>query len=161
MAINVREADDPIGNNRFTPVRFTLPVEAVPPREQMRRVGGLARRWQREPALRSSNTIASVLNRLPPAATTALFGSMLKGVDLVATNVPGFVHPVYLAGAEVLAHYAFPPPSGAACGIAFMSHGTSGCVGVTIDADAIPDPHILLECLEAGFAEVLASAGEQ
>lgn len=161
MPVNVREADDPLGNNRFTPVRFTLPVEAVPPRVQMRKLGILARRWQREPALRSSDAIATVLNLLPAAATTALFGSMLKGVDLVATNVPGFDRRVYLAGAEVLAHYAFPPPSGAACGIAFMSHGGTGCVGVTIDADAIPEPDILFECLEAGFAEVVASAGEE
>ena len=110
---------------------------------------------------KSSNVIAGVLNRLPAAATTALFGSMLKGVDLVATNVPGFRRRVYLAGAEVIAHYAFPPPSGAACGIAFMSHRNTGCVGVTIDAEAIPDPDVLRECLEAGFTAVLASAREE
>lgn len=161
MPVNLREADDSIGNNRFTPVRFTLPVEAVEPREQMRRLGAIARRWRAEPALKSSNVIAGVLNRLPAGATTALFGSMLKGVDLVATNVPGFTKRVYLAGAEVIAHYAFPPPSGAACGIAFMSHRNTGCVGVTIDAEAIPEPDVLRACLEAGFAEILASAGKE
>jgi hypothetical protein len=97
---------------------------------------------------------------MPPAATTALFGSMLKGVDVVATNVPGLSGRVHLAGAEVLAHYAFPPTSGAACGIAFMSHGDRGCVGVTVDVDAIPDPETLRKCLEAGFARVLAISEE-
>jgi hypothetical protein len=161
MPINLRRADDSLGNNRFTPVRFVLPVAACPPREQMRRLGAIARAWRREPALPASHAIAGVLNRLPAAATTALFGSMLKGVDLVATNVPGFRQRVYLAGAEVIAHYAFPPPSGAACGIAFMSHRATGCVGVTVDIDAIPEPDVLRDCLEAGFAAVLASAREE
>jgi WS/DGAT/MGAT family acyltransferase len=161
MPVSLRGDEDTIGNNRFAPARFTLPIEAATPREHMARLGAIARRWRREPALGSSNVIAGALNRLPPAATTAVFGSLLKGVDLVATNVPGFRERVYLAGAEVLAHYAFPPPSGAACGIAFMSHGDRGCVGVTIDADAIPDPQLLRECLAAGFADVLASAAEE
>jgi WS/DGAT/MGAT family acyltransferase len=156
MPVNLRADDDPIGNNRFTPVRFTLPVTGDGPVDRMHQLGLLARRWRREPALPISDIIAGGLNRLPVAATTALFGSMLKGVDLVATNVPGLTGRVYLAGAEVLRHYAFPPPSGAACGIALMSHADRACIGMTIDTAAVPDPDLLSECLQEGFAEVLS-----
>jgi WS/DGAT/MGAT family acyltransferase len=157
MPINLRAADDPAGGNRFTPVRFVLPIADDDPMAQMQRIGALARRWRHEPALSASDAIAATLNRLPVVATTALFGSMLKGVDLVATNVPGLAGPTYLAGAEVLAHHAFPPPSGAACGIAFMSHGAHGCIGITVDTAAVPDPATLRDCLVDGFATILTT----
>jgi diacylglycerol O-acyltransferase / wax synthase len=156
MPVNLRSDDDPIGNNRFTPVRFTLPITEGGPVDRMHQLGELARRWRREPALPISDVIAGALNRLPVVATTALFGSLLKGVDLVVTNVPGFTGRVYLAGAEVLRHYAFPPPSGAACGIALLSHVDRACIGITIDTAAVPDADLFSECLQEGFAEVLA-----
>ena len=40
--------------------------------------------------------LADVLNRLPTDATTGIFGSMLRGVDFVTSNVPGPPIPVYL-----------------------------------------------------------------
>jgi WS/DGAT/MGAT family acyltransferase len=155
MPINRRRDGDPSGNNRFTPVRFTVPLTSEGPVARMRRLGELARRWRSEPALPVSDVIAGVLNRLPVVTTTAVFGSMLKGVDFVATNVPGLTDRVYLAGAEVLRHYAFAPPSGAAVSIALTSHGDVGCVGITADPDAIPDTDVFSECLQLGFAEVL------
>jgi hypothetical protein len=158
MPINLRATDDTLGNNRFTPVRFALPIGVADPVERMHQLGELARKWRAEPALPVSNIIAGVLNRLPVAATTAVFGSMLKGVDLVVTNVPGLPTPVYLAGAEVLRHYAFAPPSGAACAIALMSHGDQACIGVNVDASAVPDPDVFTDCLRQGFHEVLAGA---
>jgi WS/DGAT/MGAT family acyltransferase len=156
MPVNLRREDDEVGHNRFTPVRFALPVGDDGPAERMRRLGEIARRWRREPALPVTDVIAGALNRLPVAATTALFGSMLKGVDFVATNVPGLTGPVHLAGTKVIRQYGFPPPSGAACGIALLSHGSHACVGVTIDTAAVPDPEVLGDSLRQGFAEVLA-----
>lgn len=143
------------GNNRFTPVRFTIPLTDEGPAARVRRLGELARRWRSEPALPISDVIAAALNRLPVVTTTAVFGSMLKGVDFVATNVPGIPDRVFLAGAEVLRHYAFAPPSGAAVSVALTSHGTVGCVGITADLDAVPDADVLSECLQLGFAEIL------
>lgn len=156
MPVNLRREDDGAGSNRFTPVRFAVPGGDDDPSERMRRLGEIARRWRREPALPVSDVIAGALNRLPVSATTALFGSMLKGVDFVATNVPGIAKPVHLAGAEVVRHYGFPPPSGAACGIALLSHRDQACIGVTVDTTAVPDPGVLGACLRDGFAEVLA-----
>ncbi|WP_116998517.1 wax ester/triacylglycerol synthase domain-containing protein [Desertimonas flava] len=160
MPVNLRRDDDPVGNNRFTPVRFALPITDEAPVDQMHRLGEIARRWRREPAVPLSDIIAGALNRLPVVATTSLFGTMLKGVDLVATNVPGLTGRAYLAGAEAIAHYAFPPPSGAACGIAFLSHRDRGCVGITIDTAAVHDPDVLRDCVHDGFRAVLA-AGSQ
>ena len=155
MPINLRRDGDGLGNNRFTPVRFTLPIATLDPVDRMRELGHLARNWRKEPALPLTDLIAGVLDRLPVVATTTLFGSMLKGVDFVATNVPGPTTRSYLAGAEVVSEYGFAPPSGAAFSVALFSHLDRCCIGINADAEAVPDVDVLADCLADGFDEVL------
>jgi diacylglycerol O-acyltransferase len=158
MPVNRRRAGDDLGNNRFTPVRFALPITELDPAERIRAIGGLTRRWRREPALPATEMIAGALNRLPAAMTTSVFGAMLTAIDLVATNVPGLPGRSYLAGAEVLSQYAFAPTSGAAFSIALVSHGGECCVGVNTDTAAVTDPALLVDCLRQGFDEVVVLA---
>jgi len=156
MPINLRKPGDTLGNNRFVPARLTIPIDAVDAAQRMQRMGALSRRWRSEPSLPLSNTIAGVLNRLPIAMTTAVFGGMLKAIDFVATNVPGLTHRVYLAGAEVTREYAFAPPSGAALAVALLSHGDQCCIGINIDTTAVPDADVLVACVREGFDDVLS-----
>jgi lactate dehydrogenase-like 2-hydroxyacid dehydrogenase len=95
---------------------------------------------------------------LPSPAVTQVFGSMLRNVDFVATNVPGLPVPAYLAGAELLRQYAFAPPSGAALNVALLSHVGHCCIGVNIDRAAIADPDLLVSCLQEGFDEIIVHA---
>jgi diacylglycerol O-acyltransferase len=80
---------------------------------------------------------------------------MLKHVDLVSTNVPGFRQPVYLAGARVDRLYALAPLMGAAVNVALVSHGERCCIGITSDAAGVHDPDHLAECLAHGIDEIL------
>lgn len=59
---------------------------------------------RREPPLPVSDVIVTALTRLPVVATTGLFGAVLKGVDLVATNGPGLTGRVHLAAAATVGH---------------------------------------------------------
>jgi diacylglycerol O-acyltransferase / wax synthase len=129
-------------------------VGIVDPAERIREVGRLIRAWREEPSLRFSDTLAAGLNRLPPAAVTSVFGSMLKHVDFVATNVPGPPSPVYMAGAKLLRQYAFAPLTGAPINVALVSYGSLGCVGINADAGAIGDIAALGTAMRDGFAEV-------
>ena len=156
MPINTRRSSDPAGSNRFTPARFTLPISTVDVGDRMRQLGALARGWRAEPSLPLTDVIAGVLNTLPAPATTALFGSMLKAIDFVATNVPGLKQRAYLAGAEVERQYAFAPASGSAFSVALMSHVGLCCLGINADTSAVPDPEVLTACLREGFDEVLS-----
>jgi hypothetical protein len=63
---------------------------------------------------------------------------------------------VFSAGARVERLYAFGPPSGAAFNVTLISHTETCCIGVVIDTTAVPDADVLMECLRAGFDEVLA-----
>jgi WS/DGAT/MGAT family acyltransferase len=156
LPINLRQRGDVSAGNRFAPARFAVPTDLADPRERVEAVGALVRSWRSEPALQMTGTLAGVLNRLPTAMTTALFGSMLKCCDFVTTNVPGAPIPVFAGGAEVERMYAFAPPSGAAVNISLISHCDTCCIGVVSDTTAIPDPDLLVSCLRSGFDELLS-----
>jgi WS/DGAT/MGAT family acyltransferase len=156
MPINLRSADDAIGNNRFTPVRLHLPLDVDDPIARMRRMHEITGSWRREPGLRFTGTVAGVLNLLPESVTAAVLGSMLKAVDLVASNVPGLDEPVALAGVPVLRQYAFAPPSGAAFSATLHSYASGLTLGLMLDTAAVTDPAVLVECVQEGIDEVVA-----
>ncbi|HZN14891.1 MAG TPA: wax ester/triacylglycerol synthase domain-containing protein [Acidimicrobiales bacterium] len=155
MPINIRAADSEVmGGNQFVPVRFAVPMNIADPLERMRQVRELVATQRAEPALAFTEAVAGILNRLPTGMTTQLFGGMLKGMDFVTSNVPGAPIPVFLAGAQVTANYALGPLSGAAINATLLSHLDDVFVGINSDPAAVPDPEVLTECLEEGFAEV-------
>jgi diacylglycerol O-acyltransferase / wax synthase len=157
MPISLRTADDPAGGNRVTLVRFAVPVDEPDPVARMVALDELCAGARGEPAIAYSEVIAGVLNLLPPSVT----GSMLKHVDVLASNVPGFPLSVYVAGARVEGFYPLGPTIGAAANLTLMSYDGNCCIGVTMDAGAVPDPELFVTCLREGFDEVLAVATDQ
>ena len=154
MPVSRRRETDDVGGNHFTPARFTLPAGPMHPVERIHAVGRVARRWQHSQALELTGSIAGALEQLPSAAVAVVMGSMLKGIDVVVTNVPGPPSGWYLGGAEVLAEYAMAPTSGAAVNVALVSVGPTACVGVAVDVRAVPDDEVLIDCLVHGFRTI-------
>ena len=154
MPISIRSAGDPMGGNAFVPARFPVPIGIEDPVERMRAIRGLVSEQRAEPALAFTDAIAGVLNRLPTGVVTQLFGSMLKGIDFVTSNVPGAPFPVYLAGAKVEANFAFAPLAGAATNVTLLSYLDELQIGVNTDPAAVPDPDVFLACLQEGFDEI-------
>jgi diacylglycerol O-acyltransferase / wax synthase len=155
MPISVRtEATLNRAGNQFVPARFPVPVGIEDPIKRMNAIRELVEQQRAEPALSMSDGVASVLNRLPVAATTGLFGSMLKGVDFITSNVPGAPVPVYLGGGRVEAHVAFGPMTGAAANITLLSYLDDCNIGINTDPAAVPDPDVFVDCLRDGFEEL-------
>lgn len=154
LPVSIRSGEDAIAGNRFVPMRFVFPCDDGPAAQRIARVHTVTAAPVHDAALRVSDTLAAALARLPAPASTAVFGSMLKGSDFVATNVPGPKRPVQVAGAEVTRIYAFSPPSGAALNVSLVSIGERAFVGINIDRAAVPDDRLLVDCLTDGFAEV-------
>ena len=158
MPINVR--DDSTANqagNQFAPARFAVPVDVADPREAMRTVHALVDQQRAEPALALLEPMSGLLNRLPTTLTTAIFGSMLRGVDFTTSNVPGAPIPVFVAGAQVEAMFPFGPLAGAACNVTLLSTLDDVNIGINVDLAAVPDPDVLRDCLQASFEELLKS----
>ena len=108
MPISIRTPDDPIGGNRITLIRFPVPVSDPDPASRIREMNRRCRAAREERSLPYTDAIAASLNLLPPGVV----GSMLKHVDFVASDVPGFPFPVYLAGSRVERYVAFGPTIG-------------------------------------------------
>ena len=156
MPINLRSEGAALGGNHFTPARFLVPMTVPDPADRILEVGRLSRWIRDEPAIALTDALAGVLNQLPTSVTTALFGSMLKGADFVTSNVPGAPIPLYAAGALLERMYAFGPLSGAAVNVTLLSHCGTACIGINLDAVAVPDTESFLLAQRESFAEVLA-----
>jgi diacylglycerol O-acyltransferase / wax synthase len=159
MPINVRtEATENVAGNQFAPARFPVPLTVTDPVHRMKVVRDLVGKARAEPALALTEPLANVLNRLPKDVTTGIFGSMLRGVDFVTSNVPGPPFPIYLAGAPVLSQFPFGPLAAAAANITLLSYVDDLNIGFNTDPAAIPDPEVLMECMQEGFDEILKCA---
>ena len=156
LPISLRRPGDAQGGNLITLVRLAVPAGLPDPAERMAAIRTIVERWRAEPALALTQPIAMVLNLLP----NGVVGSMFKHVDFLASNVPGFPIPIFLAGARVEGYYPFGPTIGASVNITLMSYVDTCCVGVSCDTGAVEDPALLMECLREGFEEVLALAGD-
>jgi len=157
MPINVRGGETArVAGNQFVPARFSVPVDIVDPLERMRVIRELVAGQRAEPALGMLADVSGVLNRLPTSVTTSLFGSMLKGVDFVTSNVPGPRFEVFLSGAKLDSVYGFGPLSGAALNVTLFSYTDRSHLGIASDPAALPDPDLLVACMRRGFDEVLA-----
>jgi WS/DGAT/MGAT family acyltransferase len=158
MPINFRTgAGGGEGGNYFVPARFLLPIGTSDPLARIREASEVVGRVRSEPAMAKFGAVVSALDVFP-ALARPLFGLMLKSVDLNASNVPGPPVRLYCAGAEIEEMYPATPLAGAAVSVSLLSY--AGTVHVTINSDtgAVDDVDRLVDCLRAGFEEVLASA---
>ena len=155
LPISLRRPGDPPGGNLITLVRLAVPAGLRDPVERMRAIQEVVAGWRAEPSLALTQPIAMALNLLPPGVV----GSMLKHVDFLASNVPGFPIPIYLSGARVLGYYPFGPTIGAAVNVTLLSYVDTCCIGVNCDTAAVPDVEVLVRCLREGFEEVLDLGG--
>jgi WS/DGAT/MGAT family acyltransferase len=159
MPINVRTEDTAeLAGNQFVPARFVVPVAVDDPIEHMQAVHELVDQQRKEPALSLVEPLSIVLNRLPTTAVTALFGSMIKHMDFTTSNVPGALIPVYIAGAKLERMFPFGPLAGVALNVTLISNIDECCIGVNSDMAAVPDPEVLLECLQESFEALLKVA---
>jgi diacylglycerol O-acyltransferase / wax synthase len=154
MPISVRAPDDPEGGNRVTITRFEIPVGLNNAGVRTVEIGRRCESLRADPAIGLGNQIALVLNLLPISIT----GGMLKHVDFLASNVPGFREDIFVGGARLESFHPFGPTLGSAANITLMSYKDRCCIGINTDEGAIVDPEVFGECLRAGFDEVMSLA---
>jgi hypothetical protein len=156
MPINVRSDETAdLAGNQFVPARFPIPLDIDDPAERMRAIHDLVTVQRAEPAMALVEPLARLLNRLPTSMSTGLFGSMLKGVDLVTSNVPGAPMPIYIAGGQIEALFAFGPMTGAAANLTLLSYRDEMHIGINLDPAAVTAPATFVESYRAAWDEIL------
>jgi WS/DGAT/MGAT family acyltransferase len=151
MPISLRNPDRP-AQNAVTIARFEVPVDILDPVERMRAIRDIVGSWRHEPALHLVDPLAEVGYRLMPSD---VFTSTAQTSDFTASNVPGVPVPVWISGAKVRAMYPLTATVGAATNITLLSYAGNAGIGISMDDAAIPDRELFVECIRAGFAEVV------
>ncbi|MFZ4432912.1 MAG: wax ester/triacylglycerol synthase domain-containing protein [Microthrixaceae bacterium] len=159
MPINVRAADavERAGND-FVPARFELPTSADDLADLMRGIRERMVGARNEPANQLVEVLSNALNRLPTSVVTQIFGTMMKGLDFQASNVPGSPIPIYLRGVPVRSITPFGPIAGAAANVTLLSYQNELNIGINADPAAVTEPDLFVECVRRGYDEVLALA---
>lgn len=154
MPVSLREDGDSMGGNLITLMRFDVPAGLADPAERIRQIHARAGAVRHERSLPHTQLIAGALNLVP----RWFIASILKHVDVLASDVPGLPVPVYIGGAAVRMQYAFGPTIGAGVNVTLMTYVDTCALGINVDTGAIPDYDLFHDCLVAGFDEVLALA---
>jgi diacylglycerol O-acyltransferase / wax synthase len=152
MPISLRTDQDTDWGNRITLQRLIVPAAEPDPATRMRLLHRVANAARGEPSLSVTGAIAGALNLLP----VGYVGGILKHVDVLASNVSAALIPVYIAGSKITGLFTFGPTIGAALNVTMLSYAGRCDIGVNIDTAAVPDPDVLIACLQEGFAEVTA-----
>lgn len=161
MPVNVRGGDNADrAGNQFAPARFEVPVGIDNPADRISAIGTLCRAQRDEAAIPWIEEITGVLGALPPSLTMGLFGAMQKTTDFTTSNVPGPRRTTWMSGARVVGFMPFGPLAGAAVNCTVFSYDGVMHIGINTDTAAVPDPELLLECMQKGFEEILAVVGD-
>jgi diacylglycerol O-acyltransferase len=161
MPINIRDAAtaDRAGN-QFVPARIVMKVGDDDTEGRLRRVSKHLAAVRQEPALRWVNSVSAAIQRLGVQISRRIIGGMMKGVDVLASNVAGPPCPLYLAGEHVEEFYAFGPPAGAALNITLFSYDNTVYLGITSVSAAIPSREQFMTCLDEAIAEMATLAAK-
>ena len=157
MPINIRDEGDSGWGNKITLQRLAVPVGDPDPASRMRQLHHVTEAARHEPSLPVTDAIAGALNMLP----ASYVGGVLKHIDFLASNVPGTPVPIYIAGGKVTGFFAFGPTIGASLNVTLVSYDGTCDIGINIDTAAVPDPDVLLECLQESFTEITALGADQ
>jgi hypothetical protein len=103
--------------------------------------------------------MAPVVSRLPDAVLESVTGSLLSA-DIQASNVPVYPGDTFIAGAKVLRQFGIGPLPGVAMMAVLVSRGGYCTITVRYDRASVTDEQLFARCLQEGFDEILALAGD-
>jgi diacylglycerol O-acyltransferase len=152
--------DQGAGGNWFSLTRVEVPTSASHPVPQFGVISERLAQARREPAIRFTGAVAAALNRLPARLLIPALHAQVSSIDFVATAVPGFRRRPHVCGAAVEASYPFGPRLG--CLMNVVASGNNGQIdiGIALDADAIDEPDLLMECVTGTLRGLVVAAGE-
>jgi hypothetical protein len=159
VPVNLRSDADPSGGNRFAGVNLAAPIGTVDPVARIQEIRAQMIQRREESAIDMLGSIAPVLSLLPSAVLEAMTGSVI-GSDVQASNVPVFQEDTFIAGAKVLRQYGLGPLPGIAIMVVLVSRSGFATVTARYDRASVTKEALFARCLQAGFDEVLALAGE-
>ena len=162
--VNVRREDER-GNlgNRVSMLLIEAPAGEHDPVTRLRTITETTEKLKRQNVASGTEILADLLGAVPPAIQS-LAGLLPPPpnnlANLVCTNIPGPMIPLYSVGHRLLAHYPMMPLAwemGVGCGV--TSYDQKLYFGLMADPNAAPDVARLKEFVEQAFVELRSAAG--
>lgn len=148
IPVNLRPLDAPIPRqlgNRFGLVLLDLPLTAVEPGQRIRLLKQRMDALKRSPEAALTFAMLRLVGLAPAVVQRTAVDALAARCTLVVTNVPGPPRPVYLAGTKLTGlMFWVPQAARVGLGVSILSYADNLTVGVSADADLVPDPHRLL-----------------
>lgn len=162
IPVNVRLEDEKGAlGNRISAMVAMLPICEADPAA---RLNVLRERLDQTKKENQSGAFELLLRvaALTPAPLQALasYGTVNTTINLVCTNVPGPMIPLYCIGHQMLAHYPLVPLSmDMGFGVGVTSYNQRLYFGLMVDPKVMPDVEVLKGFLDESFLELRAAAG--
>jgi diacylglycerol O-acyltransferase len=162
--VNVRREDQggALGN-RVSMLLIEVPVGVHDPVERLKMITERTETLKRQNVATGTDIIGELLSGVPPILQS-LVGILPPPrnnlANLVCTNIPGPMIPLYSVGHRLLAHYPLMPIAwemGVGCGV--TSYNQKLYFGLIADPSAAPDVSRLKEFLDQAFVELRSAAG--
>jgi hypothetical protein len=168
VPVNLR-TENPQGSvgNEISMLPLTLPLDIADPAERLKEI---ARRSAAMKAARVADVVQLIgtgLGWTPPTLQQTLAGlpflpqtSPALIVNMVCTNVPGPMVPLYSNGRELLTYYPHVPcGSNVGISVAISSYNQKLFYGVTYDGEAAPDGELFRDFITESYDELRDTAG--
>jgi WS/DGAT/MGAT family acyltransferase len=140
-----RSIDEELGN-KFGLVFLTLPLGREQPMERLEEIKRGMDSLKASAEYAASYFLLNILGQLPEWIEHLAIKILDTKGTIVATNVPGSRHLLYLAGAPIQSITGFVPLSGRiGIGLSFISYNDKLFVGLNAGAGLIPDPQKFLD----------------
>ncbi len=153
--------------NRVSMMIVPIPTDEPDPRRRLERTHELLRSAKERHKALPANLLTDVTAFIPPAVaalaartTMELLGRTRPPLNLVISNVPGPREPLYLAGAQLQAHYPVSVVvDGVGLNITVMSYRDHLDFGIVADREQVDDAWSLIDGLRHALAEFQQAAG--
>ncbi len=149
--------DEELGN-KFGLVFLTLPLDQAQPLDRLAAIKKSMDKLKASAEYVASYAILNILGQLPGWIENLAIKILDMKGTVVATNVPGPRHPVYLAGARITSLKGWVPQSGRiGVGLSIISYNDQVYFGLNADAGLIPDPERFLGFFQDEFRALRAA----
>ena len=165
VPVNLRGGEDHGVGNEISMMPLSIPLDISDPVQRMKAV------TLRSSAMKAAHIpdivalIGTWLGWTPPnlqqyLAALPFMPQPVRIVNMVCTNVPGPMIPLYANGHELLTYYPCVPCGGeAGIGIAISSYNRRLYAGVNYDMQAVPDGELFRDFLVDSYEELREAAG--
>jgi WS/DGAT/MGAT family acyltransferase len=163
VPVNTRSAAQHLKlGNQVSVMIAPLPVGIYDPLERLRQVRDATALLKGTNESAKVQRLMDLLDLMPPPLQRMIgsAGGLTAPINTICTNVPGPPISLYMQGIRLERMIPFVPlAEGVGLAFAILSYADTITIGVTADAELVPDLHEIVVALHASFEELWAVTG--